>query len=486
MPVFDPLVFDPDVFDAGPPTPTEGLTIWRNGEPADLGPFNDFQLGSITLVAAAYDCEIGMGSITVPGRPGWVAGDRITFWQDDWLLHTAFVGDWQEERSLPADFQTTYQLMDTNRQLIGRRVVDYVQSEGEATTLLTGFFTDKRPDLTIDTTTWVDTDTTPIPARTYTGDGLMDIAADLIKYTGKTIFVLPTQTEGEYELHFHALDDGRDAGLEITDDPSAALLPYALISRATRIMSAADLKNVLEGRNGIDTVTATDPTSITNHGAGGILWEATLDYQVTEDDLVQIVNTVVTTSSEERPTYPVIAGPMTVTELREVLPGDIIRVTSAVIPGGRQPQRISRMTMTLARDVQGHPVPGLWMLALDLAFPRRQPSALPGFGAQGGDSGRLSTPLVWDNTRVTEDDPGIPVGSTETVTAQLLYGDREMPIPNVTLTWEIEQFDADDNPTSDYSLSASTSDTDISGLATIVVSHDSDTGTVRHRVLAGP
>jgi len=451
----------------------------------------------------------------VPGDPGWVAGDRLTLVDTNWLIYTGYVGDHSRSRGAePLEVQTTYQLMDVNRQLIGRKVVDHVSPEDTSIQRFTEFYT-YLADLSFDGTTWVDGGfPVTMPGKTYSGDGLMNMIADQILYTGKTTYLALTQVENTFELHYHALGVGRLAGLQINDDPlvTGALavtymgagvtfggvpVVYTYSSSATVVrpwnpqagFTATDLKNNITARNGVVDVVGSNAGSIARHGAGGLKHEAVLDYSgLNEDSLVLVANNILNNAGDEVGAYSCTLGPLTSAEVVLIPAGSLIWADCAVF-GAAQMLRIAHVTLTVTRDSGGEPVPGLWNAALELGYPLRLPSAVPGFGGQGGDAGRLSDPPTWTDTLIAYDDPGIPAGSSTTVTAQLVDQDKNaVPVEGVTLTWTLVQWE-DEAMTvagSDFSLSPATSQTDISGLALTVVSHDTAGATIMWWVTAGP
>jgi hypothetical protein len=492
------------------------VDIYRNGDLEEYL-FNNDQLGALSLGMAAYDGQIGMGSITLPGDPGWVAGDRVSVEDPPGtLLGTWYVMDRQRRRSASVDeVETTYQLMDLNRQLIGRKVTEWARNEETAFVRLSDWIGTFAPDLDLDLT-WMGASTAIMPAKTYTGDGVMDLLRDLILYTGYTLFLAPNADE-TFDLHWHELHLGVPAGFAITDEFAAGTLATQVTFGGEEVVfvgqvvvygvgiysdieilirdpianySASDLKNHFDVRNGVDTVAGTNAPSIALHGAGGLKFQAVLDYGgVDQQTLVVFANTVLNTAGVVKPSYSCVIGPLTGVQVAAIPPGSRVPVTSQVLDLDTSIQRVSSIALTFSRDDFGNPLPGLYDAALELSFPIRQATAIAGYGAQGGDLGRLSPPLLWTDTEIAYDDPDIPVGVSTTVTAQLVDEDGvAIPVGDVPISWSIEQFsdEAETSPTTDYSLNFAVTNTDISGLATVVVTHDTDTGTVKWRVVGEP
>lgn len=470
----------------GPPAPPgpPGFAVYRNGV---LEPilWNNSQLSSISLSIAAYDGQIGMGSVTVPGT-GWRAGDRLSFISDlGYILYTGFVMDWSRRWSdaSPSELETTYQLMDLNRQLIGRSIVEWVRSTEDAYSRLSTFLIHKFSDLTLDLT-YLDTWTGYfLPAKSYTGDGAMDLIADLILYTGKTVYMLPDPTIEElYQLHFHDLYPGPIwAGFGVSDVlGDIDLVDVFPMTDTSANYSASDLAYYVEGRNGTATVAGLNVQSQTTHGAGGLKFEKVASYAVTEQDLILLVNNLLSGTTgvgDEKPTYSFTIQHLTGTELIRVPCGSTIEIDSQVLGIQVPSARIAHETLTVSRDVKGNPLPGYWDLAIELGFPFRSPAAVRGYGGQGGSFGAIMEVFpIADHVEVTYSDlSAVPVGSSILVTGVLKSPEDEaVRNADVILTWSLQQWqdEAETIPSTAWSLTEATSLTDRFGVALNILSHD--------------
>lgn len=508
---FDPAYFDPAYFDVTetvplPVWPTSGrFEVYRNGVLVEIM-WSRNQLLSISLTIAAYDGEQGMGSVTLPGIPdrddGWWIGDRISFVDPDvpTVLYTGYLGTPTVGRNhdAPTEVQTSWQLYDHNRQFTGRRVADQEFPPPNPYSLddLVGGFQPLiegagDPQPTVDDTTWVDTDGTPLfPAKTYNSDGATDWIADIIKYTGKTVYLGLTDTENAFELHVHALTDGPSSDLAISDDPADLAPDVFAPTNPSRTLETADLKDGVTGRNGVSTVlNSPDGT----YSDGGISWEIAIDFGGNDNDLTLATNNAITAGALPRSTYACSIWNLSGAQVAKARAGSLIPLTGAVFALSNTAKRIGRLTLTVNRDVAGNPRPGFWDMALEMDFPLRNPTAVLGIGGQGSGVGALSTYAAWKETAVIEDDPGIPVGSFETATSQLVDDKGQaVPIAGVNMTWGVFQTDKTtvhpdyDTYLDDDTTTASITQTDESGLAHIRIGRTADTIGEDHVVRAGP
>lgn len=448
----------------GPPTPPgpPGFLLYRNGVLEANVLFSPAQLTGISLGMAAYDGQIGQGSMVIPGLPGWLAGDRITFTDlDGIMVYMGFIGDWSVERNdaSPSELQTVYHLMDTNRQWIGRRVVDWLAEQRSYGRFIV-FLATYMPDLTLDTT-WVDPfGDVEMPARTYTGDGIMDLGADLILYTANTFFMRHGAYDGAYEVHFHALWPGPViAGIIASDDPLewdyVTVFP---LTNPTKSMSASDLKNTIEAQNGVVTVPGSNAPSIARHNAGGLKWEAVLQYSVNEIDLGLIANNILdpaTGAGEERATYSFTIQRLRATDLLKIPAGSAMVIHSDIVE--EDLARISLITLTVTLDGAGNPLPGFWDAHLEVGYPFRHPAAVRGYGGQGGDAGRLAAEFaIADHINVVYSDLGaVPVGGSIGVIGYL-FSEFDAIVVNteVPVFWTLEQWqdEAETFPSTAWSI----------------------------------
>lgn len=466
-----------------------GFTIYKNGSILGTLGFNNAQLDQISLAIAAIDAQIGIGTLVVPGTPGWVAGDRITVFSGTSLIFMGYVSDRGQQRQNVETLalETSYQLMDTNRQLIGRKVIDWAPGGTfpfEASVAAVGFLTVYAPELTIDTSSYVTADATNLPVKSYTGDGITDLLADLILYTGKTAFLLPGTADNTFVYHFHALTSGATASISIDDTPGNAngSTVFAPHRGASVSWSAADLHTNITVRNEITSVSGSSG-SLSTHAAGGLKWEAVMNFTTDEDSLVLFGNNIRATAGDEKATYQCSIGPLTGAQVAAIPAGSLVTVTSVAMGLSGNTVRVSHLTITVSRDVFGNPVPGLWDVALELAYPIRMPTAVVGYGGQGGYAGGLAEQfLPVDHITMTPDFIPIgdfPVGDSTTVDAQLMNV-LEKPVqqPDQTVTFTLVMW-ADEAETvagTGWSISPGSDDTDVNGLASTVLTRDA-TGT---------
>ncbi len=442
---------------------TVGFRILRNGaEFTDYDPDED-QLLSISLTKIAFDGQIGMGTITVNGDPGWVAGDRITLysWSDADCIYEGYVGDRSKSGNprRPLDVQTTYQLMDTNRRLIGIHFIDYVATGTIGVPLTTSndivsaffFYTGNGTGQALFThaeadETWVLGTGAVMPNRTYVSDGMTDAIGDIILYTGTTIFVTE-KLDGEFYLHWHELDQGPDAGISISDIPLAAngTTVFAPINPEI-VYSSSDLQNDILANNGVVNVVGDNATSIATHNAGGLHWQRNYQTSATQDDLETFVNGLLNTAQDERPTYRCSLGPMSGHQVTLVRQGDMIYTNTVV--WGELRLRIAAVTITASKDDGGNPAgAGIWDVALELGNPIRQPAAAIGYGGQGGFSGALHDTFpesahfqpIGGGQFVASD---IPVGGTYRINFQLIdSAQNAVRVRDVQALFTLEQWE---------------------------------------------
>lgn len=479
-----------------PVVPDANIYIYRNGILQSFS-FNDEQLSSISLGIAAYDGQVGMGTMTVPGNPGWVAGDRISFLDEPIgvgnVLYTGFVGDWSVARNeaSPTEVETTYQLMDVNRQWIGRKVVDWDMLAQDAYTRFTAWLTEFMPDLTLDLS-YVLGSAVNLPAKNYTGDGMMDLGADLILYTGHTFFMLPGQTEGTYEVHFHELTPGPIiAGIAVSDVVGDIdLVDVFPLTTPIKSMSASDLKNNLTAQNGTRTITGTNGISVASHNVGGLKWQAVVSYSVTENDLILMADGIldaITGTGEERPTYAFTIQNLVGSQIIRAPAGSTIGITSDIIDIGSA--RIAHQTLSVSRDISGRPRPGYWDVAMELGYPFRHPAAVRGYGGQGGDSGALAEefPIADHIDVIYSDLAAVPVGGSIQVKGYVRseFG-AIVTNEDVEVFWTLEQWqdEAETIPSTAWSIDFPMTLTDRAGMAINSLNRDTSGAWAKVRVTA--
>ena len=470
-----------------------GFKVYRNGVFQDIL-WSRHQLLSISLGISAYDGEIGTGQVTLPGVPSggnWYIGDRITFVDDgpsDKIIYTGYLMSPRVGINVDSlyEMETTWTLMDMNRQFIGHSIIDDTQtgpfsSLAQSNRIIDMIESTGSPHPTIDDS-WVSVSGDVFPTTTWNSDGATDMIAQIISYTGWTVYLSLTDTENEFELHVHALDAGPTSDINIDDTTGAAggdTFAPSLNSIIT--YDTTDLKDGITGRNGVDLVITTAAGVV---GTGGLAWEATLDFgSLSQADLTTVTNQIASTSTSPRYTFSTNIGPMTGRQVAGMRPGSSIAVNSAyTFPGGR----ISKETLTVARDSGGNPLKGLWDVALEVGYPLRGPTAFTGFGGQGNQLGALSTFEFWSKTFVIEGDPGIGVGESEAVTAQLQDdNDAAVTVADVSIAWSVVMDDSD-TPHPDYDVDITPTLTNATGQATTSVTRTANTTDAKHRVKAEP
>lgn len=477
-----------------------GFRLYRNG--VEVVPaFHGHHYGGIQLTQVAYDGEVGVGSLTIPGDLDWDIGDRISFTpmaDDAAPFFTGYlISPNREEDAIEALVaQTGWQLNDHNRAALGKRQVHIDFPTGYAlddlTATISGLF-GASPQPTIDDTTYVDTDATIVfPPKTYTHDGWTGYVEDIVKYTGKTVFLGLTATENTLALHVHDLTDGITSSLTISDDPSALADPDTFApQKPRRAVDGSTVKDVVEISNMVTTVIGGTPI----HTAGGLQFEFVIESGLSEDDMDILADTL--TSTVEKATYSMTIGPLTSEQcVTGVQAGMLIPVTSETVQVS-DTRRIANVTLRVAQDESGNFLPGLWNADLELDFPTRDPVSASyqawnplGQILENKEWNGLASPRV--------DDPQIGVGELSAVTTQLIYKKKTAPsdqdvaladtgipvaIAGVTVYWGLEQEDALGYAGTDYSLNVTSSLTDESGMAENHVARVSDFGVVRFRVV---
>lgn len=467
------------------------MKVYRNGAEITGLFLTAAQFGQWSFEQFAMDAQIGGGTITLPGSIPWIAGDRITVTSDsggdgEKLIHMGFVG----RRGLrkPSEkftVESWASLMDSNRQLIGRKVVDWQPGPGPVHAEIAAFVSTYLADLTVDTSNLDTSDPVEMDGPNITGDGITDLAALAIANTGWTVYILPT-VDGEYEFHWHALDDGPSAGLSISDASGAAdgVTVFAPRNDIETTFDPSDLYDRVEVRNGTSTVPG---GSSDTYRAGGIHWEAVLSSGGTQDQITLYANSLLN-GSVEKDTTTVSIGPLTAAQVAMIPAGSLIDVATDVLTGTR---RISLRTLTVTHDTAGNPVPDLFDASLELGFPFRLPVSVRGTGTAGGYSGGLEDPFArYDHTHVNLQFvpiAGFPVGDVATVTAQLHDKDHKpIPLADVTITLTLEMWqDAAFTVTGDgWSLDPTSDDTDDTGTITSTLTRDSE-GTAAYVYIDG-
>jgi hypothetical protein len=514
------------------------MRIYRNGNLAyddtTGDDFDDGQLSGISLGMVALDAEIGQGSLPVPGDPGWVAGDRITIYEQgtldsdsgvtsggvdvvsggvtvvsgtssgptsDYLIYTGFVGPHTRIRNpqSPLEMTSIYQLSDMNRQLIGRRVVNYyVTDSGTAAHplvtaggLVSEFLGTYMADVDLDTG-FSFGNATEMLAATYNSDGMMDILSTLVLYTGWTVFMCPTNTENLFEFHFHGLTSGRLSGLTIDDTPGAADGVTVFAPRDPEFRGdPGNLMNTVEANNGLITVSGDNASSQAIYNAGGLKWEAIMNYGVDQDSLETYVNNLLNSAFEQQ-TYACTIGPLNGSQIVELRPGSLITTTSQVFDLAAHDERIARITLTPSQG--GTVAPGLWDAHLELASPTRLPAQSADLGGQGGYAGALTDPFnLIDHYRPVSGaifiSSDIPVGATYRIVYQMVSKANDaLTIPGDTAFFTLEMWaDVDETvPGDGWSIVTPTGGdvSDTAGQVYVDLTHDTAGTSVVVNVIA--
>ncbi len=531
------------------------MRIFRNGtlafDETAGDDFDDGQLSQFSLGMVALDGEIGQGSIAVPGNPHWNAGDRITIYETgpidstpgsdgvsfggsdvdfgasvvifttsdpspstgQYLIYMGYVN--QHSRvvnpSSPLEYTSIYNLQDVNRQLIGRKLVAFMDGtsdplpvNGDPTNLqftstTDGLLAANMADLAIGTgatydTTYFDTSgTTRILAETFNSDGAMDIIARLVAYTAWSVYMVPTETDNVIELHYHDLVTGPTAGISINDTPGVYDYVTIFPPELPEVRyDPIDIANRIEATNGLNTVAGTEDDSIATYNAGGLNWDHGVQNSTDEQGLILYVNNALL-QAFERVSYACTIGPLNGQQIAAMRAGSIIANSVAVWENGAVDQRISRITLTPATG--GMVAPGLWDAHLELSYPSRLPSQVLSLGGQGGFSGSLMDPLdaadhfqpISGGQFIASD---IPTGAPAYRIAYQLrdHANGALNLPGATATFTLEMWAdlAETVPGDGWSISIPTGGdtTDNAGQVYVDLSHDTDGTSVVINVIA--
>ena len=460
------------------------MKIYRNGSNITGLKFSDHQLSAWSLAEAAYDGQIGTGTLVLPGidvggvKP--VAGDRYTILGDDnTFLYMGFVADHHTQRNpgAPLEYELLLDMVDTNRQLIGRELHDYTfATDIPAGTLMSNFISTYLSDLTLDTShVW--TSLVPVAAQTFSGDGITNVLAQLIMYTGYTAFMVGL-ADNSFAIHWHPLAYGIPAGLSISDvaadvDGVTVFAPQLPIANYI----STDIKNYVYGVNSVGYVVAGGGPN--QHNNGGLRWQAYLMYGVNADSLTTYVNTVLDTQATESANYTCSIGPLTEEQVALVPPGSDILVTCGAWGLTGSYERVTQRTLRIANE--GQIAPNHWYLDLQLAMPQRQPTAATGYGGTGGSSGALiDMSLVVDHVGITQTDLAPAVGEQSDVSLWLAnIANQKVPIDGVTIYISVE---TDPAGGTDYSVHDASLVTDIFGSVSTYMTHVTAGPSTRARV----
>ncbi len=341
---------------------------------------NDDQLSGVSLGLAAWDGEVGNGSLPVPDSAAAitvVTGRQAKVKEAGTVLMDGFILDLERDRGpQPAGTARQYSFgtADPNALLDGFRVsrtrpaeTDYARVKAFAAADVPAF-----------DTTWVlNTETVTMPAKTYASDGgwTAELIPDVVAFTGKTLFVHDKAYGGRC-LHYHNLTSGHGCGLSISDvyGAQSTTVFYPGIPDSWQ-RTSADLKNDVLGVDQTGrTSLATDSTSITAHDADGLQHQARIEFEAnSQGDLDVQTAAFLASQKNDLDTYLATIGPLDADALARIRVGDIITVTSSVLGLTASPQRISHMTLTPWGSSPANSPDGLyWAAALEMGAPIRR------------------------------------------------------------------------------------------------------------------
>lgn len=336
---------------------------------------NDDQMGRISIDLSADGTEVGAGTIVLDDPTG---GDEIRDGRQAKvsegvaLIVDGFIGTQDKGRgnvkAQPAR-EDIYQIQDANALLYGKRFVN--RSRGAETDrarvlAFAGF------DLSGVATTWVlNTNTATLPAKKYTGNDWSELMTDVFEATGKLIFIHDKADGTGRCLHSHKETEGHTCGLTISDDPGTAGTANTFsLANATRNRAGGvgNLVNDTYGRDGANRhSTDSDATSITAHDADGLKHQAIVEFEAGSQSELDAKTTAYTDENkDEIDIYEGDIGPLDQDHLLLIRQGDRITVTCQAVGLSASTIRIAHMTLTVARDRSGKPVPGYWIAHLEL------------------------------------------------------------------------------------------------------------------------
>jgi hypothetical protein len=351
--------------------------------------YNGDQFGRTSVQLAAFDLEVGLGTVVIPdiaGTDAFVTGRQCMVEQGTTVLVDGFLasddrGRLETEPTKPRR-EWTMSLEDANAITSNIRAIDWTRSSETCTARILARIT--ADGFSVDTT-WVQSTSATLPAKKYkTGDIWSELATDAIERTGWTLFVHDKAAGGRC-FHFHSLTTGHACGLSITDvmgawDNVTSFVPIS----PRRIRDPADLRNdiILEDQAG-RTATVSDSTSISAHDADGRQHQDYVQVDAdTQADLDVQAARMLLDRKDDITTYECTIGPLNEAALGSIRVGDMMTVTSQVFGLTASSQRIANMTLTPLG-------PTLWTATLELSRPVRHGNKIPGMdgGRDGGGTG---------------------------------------------------------------------------------------------------
>jgi hypothetical protein len=351
--------------------------------------YNGDQFGRTSIQLAAFDLEVGLGTVVIPeiaGTDAFVTGRQCMVEQGTTVLVDGFLasddrGRLETEPTKPRR-EWTMSLEDANAITSNIRAIDWTRSSETCTARILARIS--ADGFSVDTT-WVQSTSATLPAKKYkTGDIWSELATDAIERTGWTLFVHDKAAGGRC-FHFHSLTTGHACGLSITDvmgawDNVTSFVPIS----PRRIRDPADLRNdiILEDQNG-RTATVSDSTSISAHDADGRQHQEYVQVDAdSQADLDLQAARMLLDRKDDITTYECTIGPLDETALGSIRVGDMMTVTSQVFGLTASSQRIANMTLTPLG-------PTLWTATLELSRPVRHGNKIPGMdgGRDGGGTG---------------------------------------------------------------------------------------------------
>ncbi len=341
---------------------------------------SDDDLSRTSIELAAFDGEVGNGVLIIrdPASSYNVATGRQALVEEgSVVLSDGFMLDQDRTRGFTPAVAREYSfgLADANALLDGFRISRRRPLESDYDRVM--FFAGE--DIPDADTTWVlDANTTTMPAKRYYGDGgwTSELIPDVISFTGKTLFLHDKADGSGRCLHYHVLTTGHTCGLAISDVISDSLGSATTFfpQEPQRTRTSIDLRNDIKGVDQSGRVSfASDSASKTAHDADGLLHEAQLDVEASnQSDLDVQTAAFLASQKDDLDTYTCTIGPLDATALGLIRVGDLITVTSTVMGLSASAKRISHMTLVPVIGEGSKSYVGLWMAALEMGAPVRR------------------------------------------------------------------------------------------------------------------
>jgi hypothetical protein len=373
------------------------------------------ELSAISVILAAWDGEVGQGSIPVPdpaGNQEPYEGEQLLLEQDSLTIVDGFLGAVTSERGGTVTGTRrvhTMTLGDDNALLAGHATAEWIRPAEAPAARWAAFVTDFLPG-GINTTWLLTTNESGItvPAKTYRTDSLFDdLSADTIAPTGKTVYI-----EGR-RFHWHLPTEGQTCGLVIHDTNTPTSTSFQPIT-VNRAKDGMDLRNRIYARNDAGVVVSvTDATSISQHDSGGLKHQGYAEYGTeTAAVMTRDIGVTLAERKDERVTWTYEIGPMTAAQAIQLIPGSQMTVTVGVHSLSAAVKRIARVTLSYRHGAS----PRRFTALVELGFPvrkRRKPTKTTspadrtggsgggGTGGTGGTGGSGCGCPPWDFTVCT-------------------------------------------------------------------------------------